>query len=278
MTAKFFGEFLIEKQALTVEQLEYVLAYQKKNNSLLGEMAIQANYMTEKQVVEVLYAQEKTSDKFGQTAVQMKLLTMEQLKRLLLIQADNHVYLGEAIVQVGLIDGEKVNKYLNEYTKEVRKQAIIFTQQLESIPVKDVLQHIIDITLKYFSRLGFLVKADSVVKEDEMPDETQARVFFAGQIIDKVNYYYGLIFDEDSLNSIMGFLVGDNARSLTVEEKYDNMDQIVFNINYIICKNLKKIGHKTKHCAAGSLPSKRSRIAVIKIKTVFSPFYLAYYS
>jgi len=278
MKAKFFGEFLIEKQVLTVGQLESVLAYQKKNNTLLGELAVRANYMTDRQVIDVLSAQEKTGEKFGKTAVQMKLLTMEQLKKLLLIQVDSHVYLGEAIIKAGLINGERVNKYLNDYSKEVRKQEIIFTQQLETIPVKDILYDIIDITVNYFSRLGVLVKADSVVVEDEMPDESLEHVFFSSQIIDKVNYHYGLIFDENSLNSIMDFLVGVNSRSLTIEEKHDNMDQIVFNINYIICKRLRKNGHKTRHRAAGSLPSKRNRIAVIKMKSIFLPFYMAYYS
>ena len=272
MAEKFLGEFLVTNQILTREQLDIALMCQKENNILLGALAIQKQYLTPAQVSAIYAEQQRTNEKFGSIAMDKGYLSQAQLQDLLLIQAENHIYLGEAIVKKGLLAAEQMQEYLNVYEKKIKKHSIVFEQELALIPIKEILVPALTITTNYFYRAGLVIKPDAIVdREIESPYK-----FLAEQYIDDHKYYYGLLLPRDQFGFIYRVLLGTDDPD-DLEQKYEDFEQMLFNLNYLICTELHKQGFRCKHGAATSCAYDSSQCTIIKMIAPLSCFYLTYY-
>ncbi|MDY6953448.1 MAG: hypothetical protein SWE60_18215, partial [Thermodesulfobacteriota bacterium] len=203
MSVHFFGEFLVEKGAITSAQLDSALAYQKQNNVLLGALAVQKGYMTQEQVAEIVILQRQLNDKFGQIAIEKKYLTVERLGALLSMQAENHLYLGEALVRMGLVDPEKINTYLNAYLREATKQAFRFDLELKSLPIREIVEVMLKTATIYFYRLGLMAKVDGVVTIDDVPEGFFEHVLLAEQEVDQTRCSFGLVMGKPVSDYLM---------------------------------------------------------------------------
>ncbi|MDY6989935.1 MAG: hypothetical protein SWQ30_17975 [Thermodesulfobacteriota bacterium] len=276
MSARFFGEFLVENGALTSAQLDSALAHQKQNNVLVGALAVKKGYMTQGQVDEIVTLQRKLNDKFGQIAIEKKYLTMDQLGTLLGMQAENHLYLGEAIVRMGLVDAEKTQTHLNAYLRESRKETFRFDLELKSVPIREIVEVIVEISTTYFYRLGLMAKVDGLTTTDDVPDGFLGHVLFAEQDVNKTKCTFGLVMGKVLFGYLIDVLCG-GVKALRFEDKHEQLAEMVYYMNYNICEELKKRGYKASYGPATSIAPQTPKKTIIKMKTVVSPFYLAYY-
>ena len=280
MHSNFFGLFLVEKKALTKEQLNEATDYQRKNNRLTGNIAVEKGYMTKKQVEEVFFLQKQTDKKFGEIAFEKKIITKKDLQKLLLIQAENRIYLGEVLVKKGFISGSRIYEYLNEYSRESEKKKIIFQQQMESVEIKNIFHPALNLTLNFFYRMGLNVKPDLLVINNKIPEltgKTDAYKFFTEQKIDRKKYFFGLIIPVDSFNIIFERITGKTEKQLSSDERVELFAETVFLINSILCKELKQKGYNAKYKISANEPSSKSSSAFVRVQTTAAHFYIAYY-
>lgn len=118
MYAQFLGNYLLNKEYVTSEQLIEALQYQKSVHLKMGVLAIHAGYMNSKQVEEVHIAQTRKDGRFGELAVEAGFLTEEQVTELLNSQKPDYLLLSQALVDKGFITTADFEKAMKEYQEE----------------------------------------------------------------------------------------------------------------------------------------------------------------
>lgn len=177
--ARFFGQYLLEKGALTREQLLEALAKQRSKVEKIGELAVRHGYLKEADVEKIRNEQQRTDLFFGQLAVKLGYLTDAQVGELLNVQRSNHVYLGEILVDLKFMTKEQVDhelKLFKEEEGEDRKGAVLAVPK--DFPYQAVLSVIADATEKHFRRVSdMLVKISGVDQEKGETDNPYISVF-----------------------------------------------------------------------------------------------------
>jgi len=155
MAVKFFGQFLVEQDAVTGEALLHAIELQERTNLKLGEMAVTLGFITQ-QDIEAAHAAQLSKDmKLGDLLVDLGFLTLSQLEEVIARQKATHLYIGEALVKVGALTPEKLDYYLELFKQD---QAPYAANRVE-IPVWLSAQHadcwemMVDLTYKMITRV-----------------------------------------------------------------------------------------------------------------------------
>ncbi len=118
MFTQFFGNYLLNQDIITSNEL--ILALQKKKDTRLklGVLAINAGYMDAAQVEIVHEAQTVLDKRFGDIAIEKGFLTEAQLNELLNSQDTGYLLLGQALVDDGVLTNESFANALTAYKEK----------------------------------------------------------------------------------------------------------------------------------------------------------------
>lgn len=215
MGIKFFGQYLLEKGAISKEQLLTAVDMQSNVNVPLGTIALDKGFLTPAQVKKINTEQQRTDKKFGEIALDIKLLTQEQLNEILDTQKNRRLYLGEALVQKGFLTPEKLQKQLDAYKKEQEKDEKELVEIFKHIPEPKIVSAFVDLTIKMFLRVAGkqIVKAKSCttnIKDIKLYDWTISQ--HAENDV-KLNYLLNL--PENLLLKIISSMLNKKIESLT---------------------------------------------------------------
>lgn len=86
MINRLFGNYLVNKQMITQEQLDKLLPVQKEFKAEVETIAVINRVLTSAVVNELLERIDKNNERFGETAVEAGYLTDEKLMRSCLIK------------------------------------------------------------------------------------------------------------------------------------------------------------------------------------------------
>lgn len=111
----FLGRFLVEQGAVTEEQLEDGLRFQREHNRRIGEVAMDRGVLTPEQVMAVREKQRHDPGLFGDIAVRQRRLSRRELDELLFLQKVQHTYLGEALLLRGHITREQYQALMDRH-------------------------------------------------------------------------------------------------------------------------------------------------------------------
>lgn len=115
MAVKFFGQFLVEQDAVTGESLLHAIELQERTNLKLGEMAVAMGFITQQDIETAHSAQLSKDMKLGDLLVELGFLSPKQLEEVIAHQKATHLYIGEALVKVGALTPEKLEQYLEAF-------------------------------------------------------------------------------------------------------------------------------------------------------------------
>lgn len=118
MAVKFFGQFLVERGAVTSEALLHAIELQDRTNLKLGEMAVAMGYITADDIERAHAAQLSKDMKLGDLLVELGILTSSQLQEVIDRQKATHLYIGEALVKVGALTPEKLDDLLAAFKQD----------------------------------------------------------------------------------------------------------------------------------------------------------------
>ena len=115
-----FGEFLVEREYVSEENVLSALEVQSKSRIPLGQLAIQNNFLKSVDVLKILNKQRKATngnskDKFGEIVLELGLLTENQLSELSKIQEERTPLLGKVLVDQGAMSASQLVKALKEF-------------------------------------------------------------------------------------------------------------------------------------------------------------------
>lgn len=153
MAVKFFGQFLVEKNLVTREDLLKAIDLQDQKNLKMGEMAISMGYVTQADIDRAHNAQMSKDMKLGDLLVEMGILTLNQLNDVITRQKNTHLYIGEALVLVGALSSDNLQRHLAEFKAD---QAQYVADRIE-LPVavanSDIWEMAADLTYKMITRV-----------------------------------------------------------------------------------------------------------------------------
>ena len=82
MSAKFFGQYLIEEGAISSSQLREALDLMESDYEKLGELAVKLGYLRKEDVARLHREQRYVDSPLGELAIERSLMTREQLEEL----------------------------------------------------------------------------------------------------------------------------------------------------------------------------------------------------
>ncbi len=243
MSDAFFGLFLLKHGVITTDQLQEAVLAQKQDRLLLGQIALNRGLLSESQLLDILAAQSRSGKKFGQIAREKGFLTESQFQEILEVQSSNHVLLGEALVRKGSVGAADLIHFVREFEKGIREKDAHFEQELARHPHGAILQLCLEITRNYLCRLGYATK--SVGLTFELPVDSGRFSFYLEQLSGRSAQYLGIHLSNTGMNAILG----EHYRDMPLVQQLEEISQVLFNLNYIICEELRRKGHPFKHGA-----------------------------
>ena len=118
MRSALFGQFLLEKGLISVEQLNRGLDNQRNSNKVFGELAVEEDLLTRQEVLEICEWQLSEDKGFGQVAVEMGFFSERDRDRLIELQRNRHSYLGDSLISIGALDAEALARELEEFDQQ----------------------------------------------------------------------------------------------------------------------------------------------------------------
>jgi CheY-specific phosphatase CheX len=211
VSAKFFGQFLLERGAISRDQLLAAVQIQESTNILLGTRAIDAGHMTAAQVEEINLAQRSVDRRFGELAVERGYLTEEQLKGLLTRQREERLMLGEALLKIGALDTSALAASLAAFKASSQGPvAGTIAEIYDGLPGAGLLEVVADVTVKMFLRmLHTAVRPGNC--HGELAKIAKADHTIHQRLTGDLNATIALDVSSDLLRAIAGKLLGEEV-------------------------------------------------------------------
>ena len=153
MAVKFFGQYLLERGAVTTDLLLKAIELQDSINLKLGETALAIKLVTEGDVKRIHDAQRSEDLMFGDMAVKLGILNKDQLGEIIDHQQRTHLRIGEALVRVNAFSAELLPGYLEDFRADQQKYATARTLIPSGIPQPEVWEICADLSVKMFMRV-----------------------------------------------------------------------------------------------------------------------------
>lgn len=272
----FLGQYLVGKGLITAAQLDDAIRLQKESTRLVGAIALDQGFLNASQLRRLVGKQAREDIQLGELALREGLMHAGQLQTVLAIQGRNHLYLGESLVRLGTLSRPALVAAVREFEAQIAGQEQRIRGELSHLPMAVALQTILDVTLRFFYRLGFPMHI--VGHGRPLPDYV-SQVFYAEQVFRKQGVQHlGL--------GMGGVLVESIAQGATRRDRFDgsspgaveNMAQLLFNLNYMVCRKMSAAGMRVKHGAVviGTAASSDTNVLCVDLVTVTNPLVLLY--
>jgi CheY-specific phosphatase CheX len=211
MGVKFFGQFLLERGAITREHLLAATELQGERNRPLGAIAVEKGYLSPEQAQRINTEQQSTDRRFGELALDLGLMSEPQIRDVLKLQSESRIRIGEAMVAIGCIDEEQLARQLSDFQID---QAIYQTGRVELPPNTrhpEFVSTSIDLTEKMLLRVGGLTGKRGVAQwignQSPEPDLLTLHIPFTGAIKAR----YAVSTSRDVALTLAQRILGDNV-------------------------------------------------------------------
>lgn len=154
MPVKFFGQYLMDKGAVTREALLEAMALQDSVNLKFGDMAQSMGLITNKDIDRVHDAQRSQDLQFGDMCLNLGILTRDQMQRVLDRQKSTHLFIGEALVKVKALSESHLARHLEDFKKDQAPYAVEAVVIPTGVQHADLWEIAADLTYKMLGRVA----------------------------------------------------------------------------------------------------------------------------
>ncbi len=274
MAVKFFGQFLIEKGAVTRMDLLQAIDLQEKTNLKFGAMVVEIGLMTTVDVARINQAQRSEDLHFGDMAVKMGILTEDQVQQVLTAQRNNHLFIGEALIKVGALSESELENYLKEFKQDQRDYISEKVEIPAGVPHQSIWEMVADLTYKMLTRVaGMSFRPGPCTIIDKMPSRPiVAEIGFSGS----VSARYLLSVSESTRNLVAKAILDEDS---VENEPVEVLDDSVKEFINIVCGNVSakaaQLGHTIEIAPPEMRDGNNDGIEVPKDQTgLMFPIYL----
>ena len=253
MGIKFFGQYLLEKNIISVEQLLMAVRYQESQNLRFGEYAETKGYLTKADTARILNEQKRTDTQFGELAVKLGLLSENQVKEILVRQKNDHVMIGAALVQKGFLTEHQLESELALFREDQSQYAAGEVKVPEGIAHPEIMKSFCDITVKMLTRVSNIAAkpgAGVLISRGPERNDVTVRTRLSGDL----NYDYVMSTSRGVAVRLASGVIGADASS----EPDDIVIDAVKEFCNIVCGNMVAIMAKTGRNVTLGIPEELS--------------------
>ncbi len=220
MYTQFFGNFLLEKNLITREQLLKAIEVQKGEQLRLGTLAIHAGLMTAAEVNHIHALQTHKDKRFGEIALELGYLTPVQIDKLLSSQKPSYLLLSQALVDLNYLSAETFEKAMEEYqllhqlsdldfsNEQYDKVALLIARFFTGQFINDPGCFSSYITL-FFNNIVRFVGQDFAPSQVYSANILEGDFMSTQEITGKYNLLTGITMDENALISFASRYAGE---------------------------------------------------------------------
>lgn len=115
MLTQFFGNYLVDNNLITSEQLIRALRYKHDNNKTMASMALSSGYMTQEEIEDVHNMQGIKDAEFTSLALEMNYLTQSQAVELDEANHFGYLLLARSVLELGFCSLEAMSNAVADY-------------------------------------------------------------------------------------------------------------------------------------------------------------------
>lgn len=119
MFGRIFGEYLVNQQYLSEQQLKEVLSLQENSRAKIGKIAVAEKMLTEEEAEKINHIQAREDRRFGDIAVEKKLLTGFQVEKLLSLQGSPYHTFMEVLTGRAFMSEVEANRALAQFQSQM---------------------------------------------------------------------------------------------------------------------------------------------------------------
>lgn len=118
MFSQFFGNYLLNKGAITEDQFSSCMEYMRANRVKLGLVAESEGLITRAQADELNRLQMQTDQRFGDLAVEKGYLTDTDISHLLQLQGSPYLIFVQALEENDILTRDKCLEFISQFQKD----------------------------------------------------------------------------------------------------------------------------------------------------------------
>ena len=243
MLNRLFGNYLVEKGKLTLEQLNALLPVKKQFKAEVEVISIVTKVITPTAVQELLQNMDKESEHFGEAAVNSELITDDKLDDILAYQSNDFMKFLQLLVDDGYISYEDINQELDAFQQENEwndeqlnalihddlDQCIDLFAQFESPALKELTKTFIQTSRRLIDRDVYLEK---VIPADSIQLDKCASQMIIGDM--RIKVYISAPGDD---LVVIANHTGDTYDTVT-EDALDSVGEFINCVNGLFATNM----------------------------------------
>jgi CheY-specific phosphatase CheX len=244
MLNRLFGNFLVEKQRITQEQLDSFLPVDKELKAEVETIAVILKMVTPAAAVELLDEIDKESERFGDKAVDEGLLTDDKLDTILTYQSNNFMRFAQILINNGIITLMEINKLIGDFQtgkgyNNSQISALVHddTEQCVNIFVPLKSPSLKTLVLTIVQTITRLIDADMYLDKAYVSKSIQIDKYASQMIIGDMRIKVYLTAPDDGLLGVANHFTGDVYDKVN-EDALDNVGEFINCMNGLFATNL----------------------------------------
>ena len=211
MFSQFFGNYLLNENLVTPEQLADGIQEVQRIDKKIGELAIRYGYLTPEQVEKIHIMQTQQDKRFGELAVEYKFMTQEDMDKLLELQKNDCEVLCKVLIDSEVISPEDCRHALNHFREKYRLEDLDKLSLLQTTKINILINDFYDLTglenaelfKKYltllFNNITRFIGADFTPYKEHILTEPEQQLLFSQGITGPFKVKSGIYASEETL-------------------------------------------------------------------------------
>ncbi|MDE7207083.1 MAG: chemotaxis protein CheX [Lachnospiraceae bacterium] len=244
MLNRLFGNYLVEKGKLTLEQLNILLPVKKEFKAGLEIIAVVTKAMTPTAVQELINSIDKEIEHFGETAVNQGMITDDKLDELLTYQSNDFMKFAQLLVDHGYVLYDTINHEMDEFQQkrdlsDVQLSALIHDDLDQCINIFVPLKspQLKELTKTLIQTMRRLIDKDVYLEKAYTAHSVQLDKYACQMIVGDMHLKFYISASNDGLLAIANHFTGDTYATVT-EDALDSVGEFINCVNGLFATNM----------------------------------------
>lgn len=211
MFSQFFGNYLLNENLVTPEQLTDGIQEVQRIHKRIGELAIRYGYLTKEQVEQIHIMQTQQDKRFGELVVEAKFMTQEDMEKLLALQKNDCEVLCKVLIDANAISSEDCHHALERFREKYRLEDLNKLSLLQTTKINILINDFYDLTglensevfMKYltllFNNITRFIGTDFTPYKEYIMKKPEENLYFSQGITGPFKAKSGIYASEETL-------------------------------------------------------------------------------
>ena len=230
MLSQFFGNYLLNENLVTPQQLVNGIQEVQKIHKKIGELAIRYGFLTKDQVEKIHIMQTEKDKRFGELAVESGYMSQEELDKLLSLQHNDYELLCKILIDDNAITKEDCYHALQAFLEKHKLGDLDNLSLLQATKINILINDFYDLTdledapifMKYlillFNNITRFIGTDFTPQQEFLMKEPTGDPLFYQKIVGDFRAYSAVYASKETLMAMA---------SRYAEEEFTDFDEYV---------------------------------------------------